>query len=113
RSGPKHRRKLKPHSPPAGGAGREVPFVAIVGRPNVGKSTLFNRLMGKRISIVEKTAGTTRDRVSAILELPSGRRVELCDMGGLGGTDDPHDMDVDRQITVVMANATTKHFELD
>jgi GTP-binding protein len=113
RSGPKHHRKLKPHSPPAGGAGREVPFLAIVGRPNVGKSTLFNRLMGKRISIVEKTAGTTRDRVSAILQLPSGRRVELCDMGGLGGTDDPLDKDVDRQIRAAMEHATAILFVVD
>jgi GTP-binding protein len=113
RAGPKHRRKLKPSSPPAAGAGREVPFLAIVGRPNVGKSTLFNRLMNKRISIVEKTAGTTRDRVSAILELPSGRRVELCDMGGHGGTDDPLDKDVDRQIRAAMEHATAIVFVVD
>lgn len=113
RGGPKHRRKLKPSSAPAAGAGREVPFLAIVGRPNVGKSTLFNRLMSKRISIVERTAGTTRDRVSAILVLPSGRRVELCDMGGLGGTDDPLDKDVDRQIRAAMDHATAIVFVVD
>jgi GTP-binding protein len=93
--------------------GIRVPFFAIVGRPNVGKSTLFNRLMGKRISIVEKTAGTTRDRVSAILELPSERRVELCDMGGLGGTDDAFDRDVDRQIKAAMSLADAVIFVVD
>ncbi|HZV00291.1 MAG TPA: ribosome biogenesis GTPase Der [Planctomycetota bacterium] len=110
---PRKRGRLKPSSAPAAGAGVQVPFIAIVGRPNVGKSTLFNRLMGKRISIVEKTAGTTRDRVSAILVLPSGRRVELCDMGGLGGTEDPLDKDVDRQIKAAMEHASAILFVVD
>lgn len=59
------------------------PVVAIVGRPNVGKSSLFNRLVKRRISIVDPTAGVTRDRVSAEMEY-KGSRIELMDTGGIG-----------------------------
>ncbi|MCS7225268.1 MAG: ribosome biogenesis GTPase Der [Armatimonadetes bacterium] len=58
------------------------PVVAIVGKPNVGKSALFNRLLGKRVSIVEETPGVTRDRVTGETEL-AGRPVLLVDTGGL------------------------------
>jgi GTP-binding protein len=63
------------------------PLVAIVGRPNVGKSMLFNRLAGRRLSIVEDTPGVTRDRLYAECEW-SGRHFDIVDTGGIEPTAD-------------------------
>src|SRR5258708_30717922 len=58
------------------------PIIAIVGRPNVGKSTLFNRLVGERLAIVADTAGTTRDRLYADADF-AGREFTIVDTGGI------------------------------
>jgi GTP-binding protein len=63
-------------------SGPQLPIVAIVGRPNVGKSTLFNRLAGRRRALVQDEPGVTRDRVAEEVEV-AGRRILLVDTAGL------------------------------
>lgn len=90
-----------------------LPVVAIVGRPNVGKSSVFNWLVGKRISIVDPTAGVTRDRVSSIVET-GGRFFELMDTGGIGIVDsDDLSTDVERQIQLAIDQADVILFVTD
>src|SRR5437763_647034 len=90
-----------------------VPLVAIVGRPNVGKSSLFNYLAGRRISIVDPTAGVTRDRVSTLLQ-SEDRYFELVDTGGIGIEDsDNLTADVDKQIQVAIDEAAVILFVVD
>lgn len=90
-----------------------VPKVVIVGRPNVGKSSLFNWLVGKRISIVEPTAGVTRDRVEYLVH-ERDRYFDLVDTGGIGivDSDDLSD-DIDRQIQVGIDEASLILFVVD
>ena len=107
--------------------------VAIVGRPNVGKSSIFNWLVGEKVSVVDATAGVTRDRVSYLLELPSSekksdksakfsddeepdevRYIELTDTGGIGVVDkDDLSDDVERQIQFAIESADLVLFVTD
>ena len=68
---------------------QELKQVVIVGRPNVGKSTLFNRIAGKRRALIHDLPGMTRDRLTDVVELDNGRRFELTDTGGLEYGDTP------------------------
>jgi GTP-binding protein len=89
------------------------PQVAIVGRPNVGKSSVFNWLAGRRIAIVEPTAGVTRDRLSTPIDARE-RRFELIDTGGMGIQDrDNLTGDVEKQITVAINEADLILFVVD
>jgi len=87
--------------------------VAVVGRPNVGKSTLFNRIVGERVAIVEDLPGTTRDRIYATAEW-RGREFSLVDTGGL---DDPRagemEAAVRRQAEAAIAEADVVLFIVD
>jgi len=90
------------------------PVVAIVGRSNVGKSTLFNALARKRISIVEPSSGVTRDRISTIITGEDGAQFELVDTGGMGAVDrDDLTDDVEEQISYAVANAAVLVFVVD
>lgn len=90
-----------------------VPQVVIVGRPNVGKSSLFNWLAGRRIAIVDQTAGVTRDRVTQLVEI-NDQFAELVDTGGMGIEDADNLTDhVEEQIQVAIDLAQVVLFVVD
>ncbi len=90
-----------------------LPVIAIVGRPNVGKSSLLNALVGKRISIVQDMPGVTRDRVTANLRIDD-RFVELMDTGGYGYIDpDALTEHINQQIEIAMNRAALVLFVVD
>jgi GTP-binding protein len=90
-----------------------VPQVVIVGRPNVGKSSLFNWLAGRRLSIVDNQAGVTRDRVTYLMELYN-RFFELVDTGGIGIEDkDNLTKQIEEQIEAAIDSADIILFVVD
>ncbi|MDA7979924.1 MAG: ribosome biogenesis GTPase Der, partial [Pirellulales bacterium] len=90
-----------------------LPQVAIVGRPNVGKSSLFNWLAGRRLAIVEDTPGVTRDRMTHVIE-EQDRRFAIVDTGGMGIKDiDNLTEDIEGQITAAIQSAAVLVFVVD
>ena len=90
-----------------------LPKVAIVGRPNVGKSSLFNWLAGRLIAIVDPTPGVTRDRVVHLMHADE-RYFELIDTGGMGIEDaDQLTDDIERQIALAIDEADLIFFVVD
>jgi GTPase len=95
------------------GGNMDKPIVAIVGRPNVGKSQLFNRLLGSRIAIVQDEPGITRDRIYAECTW-EGRRFLLVDTGGLDPrNEDPLKMLVQKQVEKALEEAALILFLVD
>ncbi|EGO9023550.1 ribosome biogenesis GTPase Der [Enterococcus faecalis] len=80
------------------------PTIAIVGRPNVGKSTIFNRIAGERISIVEDTPGVTRDRINTTGEW-LGREFSIIDTGGIDLGDEPFMDQIKHQAEIAIDEA--------
>ncbi|MBR4978943.1 MAG: 50S ribosome-binding GTPase, partial [Clostridia bacterium] len=89
------------------------PIVAIVGRPNVGKSTFFNKIAGKRIAIVEDTPGVTRDRLYFEVEW-NGRKMMMIDTGGIEpDTNDVIMMHIKNQAQIAIEHADVIVFLTD
>lgn len=90
-----------------------IPQVSIVGRPNVGKSSIFNWLVGRRLAIVDNMAGVTRDRMIHLLQ-EEDRYFELVDTGGIGINDvDELDKEIETQIEVGIQGADVLMFVVD
>ncbi|HSG40100.1 MAG TPA: ribosome biogenesis GTPase Der [Thermoanaerobaculia bacterium] len=88
-----------------------TPTVAIVGRPNVGKSTLFNRLLGRRQAIVHDLPGITRDRITGMAELAEDRPIQIVDTGGLVPGDDP--LGLNQQVFMAVEESDLLLFVVD
>ena len=89
-----------------------LPTVCIVGRPNVGKSTLFNKLVGKRISIIEDTPGVTRDRIYGEVTY-GGVKFNLIDTGGLDIAKELFNDEIKTQVEIGVLEADKIIFVVD
>lgn len=90
----------------------KLPTVALVGRPNVGKSTIFNRLVGKKIAIIEDTPGVTRDRIYGDVSY-NDYKFHLIDTGGIDLTKDLFNDEIKIQAEIAIDQADTLVFVVD
>ena len=90
----------------------KLPTVALVGRPNVGKSSIFNRIVGRKISIIEDTPGVTRDRIYQIAKYKN-LRFNLIDTGGIDLSEDKFNEDIKMQAEIAMDEADVIVFVVD
>jgi len=88
-------------------------IIAIVGRPNVGKSTLYNRLIGGRNAIIDDTSGVTRDRKYGLSDW-NGKNFTVIDTGGfVQGSDDVFEAAIRSQVKIAIDEATALIFMVD
>lgn len=90
----------------------KLPTVALVGRPNVGKSSIFNRIVGRKISIIEDTPGVTRDRIYQTVTYKD-LRFNLIDTGGIDLSEDKFNEDIKMQAEIAMDEADVIVFVVD
>ena len=90
----------------------KLPSVALVGRPNVGKSSVFNRILRQKISIIEDTPGITRDRIYGTAEY-KGYKFNLIDTGGIDISDDKFNTDIKIQAEIAIDEADVVIFVVD
>ena len=90
----------------------KLPSVALVGRPNVGKSSIFNRILRQKISIIEDTPGITRDRIYGTANY-KGYRFNLIDTGGIDLSEDKFNSDIKIQAEIAIDEADVVIFVVD
>lgn len=90
----------------------KIPNVAIVGRPNVGKSTIFNKLIGKKVSIIEDTPGVTRDRIYGTVKY-NNYKFHLIDTGGIDVSEEDFNSEIIIQAQIAIEEADTILFVVD